>query len=180
MLKIRRPLGRLIFNMGIAIPGKTVFLIEMAPWCWNRNIPGKRCQYQDWFKSGKIALHYNLTRKPLCRMWLPIRAIDLNITKHNHQVRYLNTTCLIAVDPGTKHTQIMLFAPPVIKTLLPRPTGINHITSSSTEHECTKSEYSTSRLLSKRNMIRQKWTHMVIAYNAWYTPDQHCDHLGWE
>ena len=38
MLKIRRPLGRLIFNMGIAIPGKTVFLIETAPWSvciWN-------------------------------------------------------------------------------------------------------------------------------------------------
>ena len=32
MLKIRRPLGRLIFNMGIAIAGKTVFLIETAPW----------------------------------------------------------------------------------------------------------------------------------------------------
>ena len=32
MLKIRRPLGRLIFNMGITIPCKTVFLIEMAPW----------------------------------------------------------------------------------------------------------------------------------------------------
>ena len=32
MLKIRRQLGRLIFNMGIAIPGKTVFLIETAPW----------------------------------------------------------------------------------------------------------------------------------------------------
>ena len=32
MLKIRRPLGRLIFNMGIAIPGKTVFLIETAPY----------------------------------------------------------------------------------------------------------------------------------------------------
>ena len=31
MLKIRRPLGRLIFNMGIAIPGKTVFLTETAP-----------------------------------------------------------------------------------------------------------------------------------------------------
>ena len=31
MLKIRRPLGRLIFNMGIAIPGKSVFLIETAP-----------------------------------------------------------------------------------------------------------------------------------------------------
>ena len=26
MLKIRRPLGRLIFNMGIATPGKTVLL----------------------------------------------------------------------------------------------------------------------------------------------------------
>ena len=34
MLKIRRPLGRLIFNMGIAIPGKTVFLIETAPRLW--------------------------------------------------------------------------------------------------------------------------------------------------
>ena len=33
MLKIRRPLGRLIFNMGIAIPGKTVFLIETAHRC---------------------------------------------------------------------------------------------------------------------------------------------------
>ena len=30
MLKIRRPLGRLIFNMGIAILDKTVFLIETA------------------------------------------------------------------------------------------------------------------------------------------------------
>ena len=37
MLKIRRPLGRLIFNMGIAIPGKTVFLIETAPWCFSTN-----------------------------------------------------------------------------------------------------------------------------------------------
>ena len=43
MLKIRRPLGRLIFNMGIAIPGKTVFLIETAPCfhellekCWKK------------------------------------------------------------------------------------------------------------------------------------------------
>ena len=40
MLKIRRPLGRLIFNMGIAIPGKTVFLIETAP-CWGL------VQYED-------------------------------------------------------------------------------------------------------------------------------------
>ena len=32
MLKIRQPLGRLIFKMAIAIPGKTIFLIETAPW----------------------------------------------------------------------------------------------------------------------------------------------------
>ena len=38
MLKIRRPLGRLIFNMGIAIPGKTVFLIETVPLWWGRGI----------------------------------------------------------------------------------------------------------------------------------------------
>ena len=33
VLKIRRPTGRLIFNMGIPIPGKTVFYIETGPWC---------------------------------------------------------------------------------------------------------------------------------------------------
>ena len=44
MLKIRRPLGRLIFNMGIAIPGKTVFLIETAPrsvWHLTGEVPAK-------------------------------------------------------------------------------------------------------------------------------------------
>ena len=49
MLKIRRPLGRLIFNMGIAIPGKTVFLIETAPGSLfnleygNANFAGEYC-----------------------------------------------------------------------------------------------------------------------------------------
>ena len=37
MLKIRRPTGRLIFNMGIPIPGKTVFYIETGP--RKRSIP---------------------------------------------------------------------------------------------------------------------------------------------
>ena len=44
MLKIRRPLGRLIFNMGIAIPGKTVFLIETAPRLWS-NIQFNKYKY---------------------------------------------------------------------------------------------------------------------------------------
>ena len=48
MLKIRRPLGRLIFNMGIAIPGKTVFLIETAP-C---NLNGCPC-IQPWLTIKK-------------------------------------------------------------------------------------------------------------------------------
>ena len=41
MLKIRRPVGRLIFNMGITIPSKTVFLIETAP-CFN-SPPAANC-----------------------------------------------------------------------------------------------------------------------------------------
>ena len=48
MLKIRRPLGRLIFNMGIAIPGKTVFLIETAP------RPQRNSQHSGWLKSQAI------------------------------------------------------------------------------------------------------------------------------
>ena len=32
MLKIRRPNGRLIYNMGIPIPGKDGLYIETGPW----------------------------------------------------------------------------------------------------------------------------------------------------
>ena len=35
MLKIRRPNGRLIFNMGIPIPGKDGLYIETGP-CWRK------------------------------------------------------------------------------------------------------------------------------------------------
>ena len=52
MLKIRRPLGRLIFNMGIAIPGKTVFLIEMAPW----PIPSFD-KFELWFLTTSIYIN---------------------------------------------------------------------------------------------------------------------------
>ena len=47
MLKIRRPLGRLIFNMGIAIPGKAVFLIETAP-CEMQGHPWTQCWSPNW------------------------------------------------------------------------------------------------------------------------------------
>ena len=52
VLKIRRPLGRLIFNMGIAIPGKTVFLIETAPWCW------ESLMSSDCPGANKVVLNY--------------------------------------------------------------------------------------------------------------------------
>ena len=52
MLKIRRPLGRLIFNMGIAIPGKTVFLIETAPWA----ILKRNCRHFDKVSRSLAAL----------------------------------------------------------------------------------------------------------------------------
>ena len=42
MLKIRRPLGRLIFNMGIAIPGKTVFFIKTARCCLEPDVGTSR------------------------------------------------------------------------------------------------------------------------------------------
>ena len=51
MLKIRRPVGRLIFNMGNAIPSKTVFLIETAPWfiiIWEQNW----VKFESKYKNG--------------------------------------------------------------------------------------------------------------------------------
>ena len=62
MLKIRRPLGRLIFNMGIAIPGKTVFLIETAP----------RPQ-QNTRKHEAFRFVYGIEKRSVCPLftWLP-------------------------------------------------------------------------------------------------------------
>ena len=58
MLKIRRPLGRLIFNMGIAIPGKTVFLIETAP----RKLQ-KQCWFMvNWAHRNKLKWNSNQNR----------------------------------------------------------------------------------------------------------------------
>ena len=48
MLKIRRPNGRLIFNMGIAIPGKTVFLIETA----TRDLCVPGAKESSWWHDG--------------------------------------------------------------------------------------------------------------------------------
>ena len=60
MLKIRRPLGRLILNMGIAIPGKTVFLIETAPWIFCNRPQHNYCQ----FHMAKVYTYYLTQRIP--------------------------------------------------------------------------------------------------------------------
>ena len=76
MLKIRRPTGRLIFNMGIPIPGKTVFYIETGPslfrlWPHTRHpIPrpcGRRSMYGSLEKiyreiSGGTVSRFDITR----------------------------------------------------------------------------------------------------------------------
>ena len=67
MLKIRRPLGRLIFNMGIAIPGKTVFLIETAPWWLLETKPFFRVHCQ--IKDQKIADCNNYTFEHSKQIW---------------------------------------------------------------------------------------------------------------
>ena len=68
MLKIRRPLGRLIFNMGIAIPGKTVFLIETAPRCleldrkWHSTAPFNTDWISYWGYAKKAQCGFNKSR----------------------------------------------------------------------------------------------------------------------
>ena len=68
MLKIRRPLGRLIFNMGIAIPGKTVFLIETAP----RMLRDKKTKYVITFQAEK-------KWQPLDREHIQLNILDWKI-----------------------------------------------------------------------------------------------------
>ena len=77
MLKIRRPLGRLIFNMGIAIPGKTVFLIETAPmWrpiIWiniasDRGLSLLRCQAIAYTKAHLLSI--GVLGKIVSEIWI--------------------------------------------------------------------------------------------------------------
>ena len=75
MLKIRRPLGRLIFSMGIAIPGKTDFLIETAPWAPSQ-YPKRRLSVRSrkvskprdlYFESSDRSEIWQALRQQCCR-----------------------------------------------------------------------------------------------------------------
>ena len=97
MLKIRRPLGRLIFNMGIAIPGKTVFLIETAPWvsfqyrlsrliARSREVPKPRDLYLELLDCSDV---WQAPRQHCCR-----RACQISkrCDNFNYQSRGLETS----------------------------------------------------------------------------------------
>ena len=100
MLKIRRPLGRLIFNMGIAIPGKTVFLIETAPrWapCWPHELCSPGWSPVDYFTKDKLyvfslLLGFNkLLNKELNCQWFetPWCPCDVTIMKQYFYYLYI-------------------------------------------------------------------------------------------
>ena len=73
MLKIRRPLGRLIFNMGIAIPGKTVFLIETAP----RSTGLSKCIDAELPSYHNLPLNLQNTRSRTLHLYLKYSAYTI-------------------------------------------------------------------------------------------------------
>ena len=116
MLKIRRPLGRLIFNMGIAIPGKTAFLLRRPPvsqtikhseyiFCWSDDI------FQNVVRSAKKYSARSQKRKSNVTIWcgfvvasghmslpdaIPLTGITGKWLTHANQH---------APAPGCQHTQ---------------------------------------------------------------------------
>ena len=94
MLKIRRPLGRLIFNMGIAIPGKTVFLIETAPWV-RQSL--RMHSTMDWF----------VVRPLFTRMWfehIEAEAIRQTYSRQHFQIHFCEWKCIYL---GSDFTEIV-------------------------------------------------------------------------
>ena len=87
MLKIRRPTGRLIFNMGIPIPGKTVFYIETRPW-------------PQWVESNRVLLRCNSTRKASTRTRVSTETHIYVFIKVCRERRHkpLDVECLLGVD----------------------------------------------------------------------------------
>ena len=93
MLKIRRPLGRLIFNMGIAIPGKTVFLIETAPrWapCW----PHEPCY---------LGLYWQEESVWIVIVTLPEQNTTCNLHNFFHQILFASFWYKLCYDTGYLH-----------------------------------------------------------------------------
>ena len=89
MLKIRRPLGRLIFNMGIAIPGKTVFLIETAP-CWPGAFTPAHQWLRCWLRTHAFPAVYGLNHS--------VRVTHLCLSKINDRYSISPLVCKMVVN----------------------------------------------------------------------------------
>ena len=85
MLKIRRPVGRLIFNMGITIPSKTVFLIETAPSIPKSSLRGlANRSYHQYVMSSSAPFH----GQPFANKWNLVPGAVLKIS-----VNWIVTEC---------------------------------------------------------------------------------------
>ena len=113
MLKIRRPVGRLIFNMGIVIPGKTVFLIETAPCFWHQGPPMMMSNdmitivllsYRhklNWVSSANIWFFYSKEGSGKYRsQWQIFEYItsDMNVTLFCKMISELPLECLLEMS----------------------------------------------------------------------------------
>ena len=131
MLKIRRPVGRLIFDMGITIPSKTVFLIETAPRC-----PTLFSSYYHVREAGYGLRHNDRLHVPMARTdigqsyckikgarlwndkfnWLILICIKKKLQKNYHETLYWNlslnllhltTVCVHALLLSWYHTYLL-------------------------------------------------------------------------
>ena len=100
MLKIRWPLGRLNFNMGIAIPGKTVFLIETAPWIHQDPlICGISCRKQVSQAGISNCILWDAITNPYLRYPLlaPKSTYNLNKTTHSKTIHISYEQCCACI-----------------------------------------------------------------------------------
>ena len=89
MLKIRRPLGRLIFNMGIAIPRKTVFLIETAP-CYHMTQISTGSFHFDNNDNNDSSVLYKSSRNTYIKPHTVIESRHTHVKYHCKIFRYFS------------------------------------------------------------------------------------------
>ena len=163
MLKIRRPLGRLIFNMGIAIPGETVFLIETAPWCYEfsmANISGN---------CLRICQHFWRIRNMCCLSIPKSREISLSNTYFIRLVVILDVYKVMNAVPGCSLLTDFIVSLGVTKNTIGWPfLGI-------AERETLQM---LSTLLAIHGLSRHNVTDILIAECKWYFNTNERNTLG--
>ena len=172
MLKIRRPLGCLIFNMGIAIPGKTVFLIETAPrslsyWCC---IP-LRHTVNTWRNRDAIIT----PRQEFLYILIFLLRNLLDIIKAYHEnpdtkhpaVKSIKTWAEPAICNTSFLTFSQIFIPKVPNRTLKQNQGNSMPLFCKTEMFGGTSWHQTVRITANNNPLRREkpniWAHLIIA-----------------